>query len=42
MAKEYYSIGELAELSGTTIRTIQYYDQIGVLKAKRTETNLRY
>lgn len=42
MAKEYYSIGELAELSGTTIRTIQYYDQIDVLKAKRTETNLRY
>lgn len=42
MAKENYSIGELAELSGTTIRTIQYYDQIGLLEAKRTETNLRY
>lgn len=38
-----YSIGELAELSGTTIRTIQYYDKINLLIAKRNvENNLRY
>lgn len=38
-----YSVGELAELSGTTIRTIQYYDKINLLIAKRNEeNNLRY
>lgn len=37
-----YSIGELAELSGTTVRTIQYYDQIGLLVAQRSEVNLRF
>lgn len=42
MTDEQYSIGELAELSGTTVRTIQYYDQIDLLVAKRSESNLRY
>jgi len=42
MDQDYYSIGELAEISGTTVRTIQYYDQIGLLEAKRSESNLRY
>lgn len=44
MTKEhkYYSIGELSEISGATIRTLQYYDQIGLLEAKRNESNLRY
>lgn len=38
-----YSVGELAELSGTTIRTIQYYDKINLLIAKRDENkNLRF
>lgn len=38
-----YSIGELAKLSGTTIRTIQYYDKINLLHAKRDKgRNLRY
>ncbi len=38
-----YAIGELAKLSGTTIRTIQYYDKIDLLVAKRDEnSNLRY
>ncbi|MFD2132243.1 MerR family transcriptional regulator [Pseudogracilibacillus auburnensis] len=41
--KRLYSVGELAVLSGTTIRTIQYYDKINLLKAKRDESrNLRY
>lgn len=44
MAKGYkhYSIGELAEISGVTVRTLQYYDQIELLEAKRNESNLRY
>lgn len=42
MDEKQYSIGELAELSGATVRTIQYYDQIGLLVAKRNEANLRY
>lgn len=42
MTQEQYSIGELAELSGATIRTIQYYDQTGLLVAHRNESNLRY
>lgn len=38
-----YSIGELAKLSGTTIRTIQYYDKIHLLVAKRDKNSkLRY
>jgi len=38
-----YSIGELAKLSGTTIRTIQYYDKIDLLVAKWDKnSNLRY
>lgn len=41
--KIYYSVGELAQLSGTTIRTIQYYDKINLLIAKRDQRrNLRY
>jgi len=42
MTNGQYSIGELAELSGTTVRTIQYYDQIDLLVAKRSDSNLRY
>jgi DNA-binding transcriptional MerR regulator len=38
-----YSVGELAKFSGATIRTIQYYDKIGLLTAKRNDNNnLRY
>src|SRR5699024_1360559 len=41
--KRLYSVGELAELSGTTIRTIQYYDKINLLIAKLDENRtLRY
>lgn len=42
MTQKIYSIGELAELSGTTVRTIQYYDQIGLLVAQRSESDLRF
>lgn len=44
MRKEKFcSIDDLAKLSGTTIRTIQYYDKIDSLVAKRDEnSNLRY
>lgn len=43
MKKYTYSVGELAEVSGSTIRAIQYYDKIGLLVASRIENNnLRY
>lgn len=42
MTQKQYSIGELAELSGATVRTIQYYDQIDLLVAQRSDSNLRY
>jgi DNA-binding transcriptional MerR regulator len=41
--KRTYSVGELADISGATIRTIQYYDKIGLLVAKRNDyNNLRH
>lgn len=39
MTEKYYSVGELAELAGTTVRTIQYYDKIELLIAKRAKNN---
>ena len=43
MCEKMYSVGELAALSGTTIRTIQYYDKIELLVAKRDKNkNQRY
>ncbi|SYX87589.1 MerR family transcriptional regulator [Paenibacillus alvei] len=30
-----YTVGQLAELCGTTVRTIQYYDNIGLLTSQR-------
>jgi len=32
MSKTYYSIGSLAKLTSTTVRTLQFYDQKGLLK----------
>ena len=32
MKKEFLTVGELARLMGTTVRTLQYYDQEGLLK----------
>lgn len=38
-----YSIGELAKLAGVSIRTLRYYDKIGLLKpADRADSNYRY
>src|SRR5699024_4527905 len=43
VCQKLYSVGELAALSGTTIRTIQYYDKIELLVAKRDKNKkLRY
>lgn len=38
-----YSIGELAKLAGVSIRTLRYYDKIGLLKPiDQAESNYRY
>ncbi|MGX1929056.1 MerR family transcriptional regulator [Flagellimonas sp. 2504JD4-2] len=38
-----YSVKELSKLSGTTVRTLHYYDKIGLLKpSERTEAGYRY
>lgn len=35
-------IGELAEITGITKRTIDYYTNLGLLKAERSASNYRY
>lgn len=36
-----YSIGDLANLAGVSIRTLRYYDKIGLLKpSKRAESGI--
>ena len=43
MDKKRYTSGEIADLSGLTVRTIQYYDNIGLLSSTgRTEGGRRY
>lgn len=43
MDKEYYTIGELSQLTNIAIRTLRYYDEIGLLvPEKRDESNYRY
>ncbi|OCA83966.1 hypothetical protein A8F95_12265 [Bacillus wudalianchiensis] len=37
-----YTIGEFRKLSGLTARTLQYYDEIGILTARRTAGGHRY
>lgn len=37
-----YRIGQLAELSGLSKRTIDYYTKLGLLPAKRAPSNYRY
>lgn len=37
-----YTIHEIAELSGVSIRTLQYYDQIGLMSPGREENNYRF
>lgn len=42
MEKRQWKIGELAQASGLTVRTLHYYDQIGLLKPSRhTESGHR-
>ncbi|OZI11479.1 hypothetical protein CEW92_10935 [Bacillaceae bacterium SAS-127] len=36
-----YTIGEFGKLTGTSARTLQYYDEIGLLKAERTAASHR-
>ncbi|MGG3799127.1 MerR family transcriptional regulator [Metabacillus fastidiosus] len=42
MGKEKLKIGELAELSNLTKRTIDYYTNLGLLKVERSSSNYRY
>lgn len=43
MHEKMYTVGELSRLSGATIRTIQYYDKIDLLKANRdVKGSIRY
>lgn len=37
-----YTSGQFAEIMGTTIRTIRYYDKIGILSAHRNLNGYRY
>ncbi|MDC3417626.1 MerR family transcriptional regulator [Aquibacillus salsiterrae] len=37
-----YRIGELAEITNTSKRTIDYYTKIGLLECERSESNYRY
>ncbi|WP_179194821.1 MerR family transcriptional regulator [Bacillus sp. EAC] len=37
-----YRIGELAEIAQVSKRTIDYYTKLGLLEAKRSESNYRY
>jgi DNA-binding transcriptional MerR regulator len=38
---KHFSIGEIANLTGVTIRTLQYYDNIGLVPLKKEHTNGR-
>ena len=39
----HYTVGELANHLGVTVRTLQYYDRKGLLTAERaSESNRRY
>lgn len=40
--KEKLKIGELAEMTGITKRTIDYYTTLGLLQAERSSSNYRY
>ncbi|MCF0261411.1 MAG: MerR family transcriptional regulator [Sphaerochaetaceae bacterium] len=37
-----YKIGEIAQLSGLTLRTIRYYEELGLLSVHRTNGGHRY
>ena len=37
-----YTTGELAKICNVSVRTVQYYDQKGLLKPDRVENKRRY
>ena len=39
-----YKIGEFSKLTGCSIKTLRYYDELGILKPSRIDnfTNYRY
>ena len=37
-----YSIGEVAKFSGVTVRTLQYYDNIGLVPIEKDESGRRF
>ena len=37
-----YSIGEVARLSGVTVRTLQYYDNIGLVPIEKDASGRRF
>jgi DNA-binding transcriptional MerR regulator len=41
MMKKVYPIGEFAKKTGQTIRTLHYYDEIGILKPSRISSSGR-
>lgn len=40
--QKFYSIGEAANLAGTTIETLRHYDRIGLLKPAKIDSESRY
>ncbi len=41
-AQKFYSIGEAADMAGTTIETLRHYDRIGLLKPAKVDPESRY
>ncbi|WP_147545628.1 MerR family transcriptional regulator [Rubeoparvulum massiliense] len=37
-----FPIGDFARITGVTLRTLHYYDEVGLLKATRTPSGHRY